>query len=85
MKYIKLIFIALCISFFTSISYGAQDCSNLKTFSHKWIKCKTGQGGGVDVPSSDTSTESSGEKKLSLWGQWRAWNEKNKTLSDMNK
>ena len=44
MKTLKILTLLATISFFTSIpsSSEAKDCSNLKTFSHKWNMCKLG-------------------------------------------
>ena len=56
---------------FVNVSVHAADCSNYKTFSHKWNMCKVGKLQGVE---SDTNSEVKSKRKLpgagSIKGFW---------------
>jgi len=47
----------------TTISVEAKDCSNYKTFSHKWNMCKVGKLPQGDTVEGETSSASSIKKK----------------------
>ena len=69
----KILFITTVISFL-SVNFGAQagvDCSNYKTFSHKWNMCKIGKLPGV-AGSAGAETETTKKKGSgSLKGIWK--------------
>ena len=56
----------------TTISVEAKDCSNYKTFSHKWNMCKVGK-----IPENSSAdgetTEQDAPKKKGLWEKIRTF------------
>ena len=69
----KILFLTTVISFL-SVSFNAQagvDCSNYKTFSHKWNMCKIGKLPGVDGGTTETkSTQKKGSGTIKgLWNK----------------
>ena len=65
MKTIKIITLLTVVFLFTSIPYNVhagmlRDCSNLRTFSHKWNMCKLGS---TKYDSEYTATDEKKEKK----------------------
>jgi len=67
----KILFITTIISFLTiNINAQAADCSNYKTFSHKWNMCKVGKLPGINQEGAEVesnNTKSSGKAK----GFWK--------------
>ena len=56
----------------TTISVEAKDCSNYKTFSHKWNMCKVGKLPGINSADGET-TEQKDPKKKGLWHKIRTF------------
>jgi|TARA_B110000438_G_C15791126_1_gene640731 hypothetical protein len=63
----KILFITTIVSFLSiNINVQAADCSNYKTFSHKWNMCKVGK-----LPAAASSAEGGTvEKKSKVKGLW---------------
>ena len=69
----KILFITTIISFLTiNINAQAADCSNYKTFSHKWNMCKVGKLPGNNSADGET-TEQKDPKKKGLWHKIRTF------------
>ena len=76
----KILFITTVITFL-SVGFSAQagvDCSNYKTFSHKWNMCKVGKLPGVaGAETESTKTKGSGSLK-GLWKKIKTFGGENK-------
>ena len=78
----KILFITTVITFL-SVGFSAQagvDCSNYKTFSHKWNMCKVGKLPGVDSGSDETkSTRTKGlDSFKGLWNKIKTFGGENR-------
>jgi hypothetical protein len=82
----KILLLTIIISFLSvNINVQAADCSNYKTFSHKWNMCKVGKLPGVSQEGAEVETNSSVENNASkassavkgLWNKIRTFGGKN--------
>ena len=81
----KIILSAVITFMFTTVSVQAKDCSNYKTFSHKWNMCKVGKLPGVAGSSGgeDAISSSSGSGVVSgFWNKIRTFGGKTRGAED---